>query len=273
MKLSSQDVKSFARKIGVDLVGIAPIERFEGVPPWMHPASVFPEGMSVIMMARQITRGSLRGIEEGTHWVKPSLGLNARIPYDLGRFLEDHGWEAVPVYQLAPERWPEGIPVSPDRPAPNVTPSFEYAAVAAGLGEMGYCKIFLTPEFGPRQQLGMLVTDVPLEPDPLFEGKICDSSECLECVRACPLNVISEKEVEEIVVAGKKTTYAKIDFRACRKCPNGAFPNRSDPERGEPNRLAASCVRACIAHLEETGKLKKKFHQPFRKRKPWSLKY
>ncbi len=34
---------------------------------------------------------------------------------------------------------------------------------------------------------------------------------------------------------------------------------------------AAGCMRACMVHLEEQGKLKATFHAPFRRRKPWRL--
>ncbi|MEM2514720.1 MAG: hypothetical protein QXU81_10500, partial [Candidatus Bathyarchaeia archaeon] len=257
----------------IDLVGIASIDRFKDLPEWAHPSSILPECSSVIVVAQQIPRGYLRGIEEGTHWIEPNLDVDRRLIHLLGRFIEDHGWEAVPVPRLPLERWPEGIPVSPNKPAPNVTIPFDYAAVAAGLGEIGYCKVFLTPEFGPLQQLGVILTDAPLEPDPIFNGKICDVDRCLKCVDACPFNAISSERRKEVNVAGKIMIYGEINFNICRKCPNGAFPNRVYPEKGEPNRLAASCIRSCLVYLESSGKLKIKYNQPFRKREPWLIKW
>jgi len=35
--LSSADIKQAARAMGADLVGISPMERFEGAPPQMDP--------------------------------------------------------------------------------------------------------------------------------------------------------------------------------------------------------------------------------------------
>jgi epoxyqueuosine reductase len=263
-------LKQHAKRLGADLVGIASIERFEGVPAQMHPLSILPEARAVIMLARGIPRGRLRGIEEGTTWWQVDDVLNPRISYDVCRFLEGERWEGVPIYPLALERWPEGVAVSPDRPAPNVTPSFKYAAVASGLGEIGYCNVFLTPEFGHRQQLGMVITDADLQADPLFDGQVCEQLDCAACIRGCPLGAISADETQEISIAGSRITIAKINYTACGKCPNGAFPNRSD-QRGEPNRLSAACMRACMVHLEETGRLEKKYHQPFRRREPWAL--
>jgi len=32
---------------------------------------------------------------------------------------------------------------------------------------------------------------------------------------------------------------------------------------------AAGCIRACMIHLEKRGKIKAKFHNPFRQRPSW----
>jgi len=269
--IDKKKIKSFAREHGLDLVGVAGIDRFEGLELRFHPASIFPEAKSVIMIGREIPRGYIRGVEEGTHWFPPGDALNPRYAYELAKLIEDDGWEAVPVYPVDPARWPDGVAVAPDRPAPNVSPPFKYACVAAGLGEIGHCGVLLTPEFGPRQQIGMLITDLELEPDPLFGGEICDRDGCLECVRACPFGAIDPEGKAWFTICGRETQYAEVKFNVCRKCPNGAVPSRSEPSKGEPNRLSAACVRACIAHLESQGKLRKRYHEPFRKREPWSL--
>jgi len=64
--LTAEEVKKRAKSFGADLVGIAPIERFEGAPLQMDPKQIMPEARSVIVMAFRVMRGSLRGIEEGT---------------------------------------------------------------------------------------------------------------------------------------------------------------------------------------------------------------
>ena len=162
----------------------------------------------------------------------------------------------MPVSPLAPERWPDGVPVAEGKVPPNVSPSLENAAVSAGLGEIGLCGVFLTPQFGPRQSLAMLITDAPLEPGPAHAGTICDGASCAACAAACPLGAIDVKT-------------ATVSRRACRLCPNGVFADETS-KQAVPNFLTAACVRACIAHLEEAGKLTKRYNSPFRKRKPWA---
>ena len=39
---------------------------------------------------------------------------------------------------------------------------------------------------------------------------------------------------------------------------------------GNPDRLAAVCVRSCIDYLEREGNLTRTFHNPFRKRPAWT---
>ncbi|HHV80484.1 MAG: hypothetical protein KBI34_00485 [Dictyoglomi bacterium] len=260
----------FVKEAGLDLVGIAPIERFKDLPPERHPSSIFPEAKTVVVLAQEIPRGTFRGIEEGTLWTRAPRKLAPRYVYSVARFLEDRGWEGVPLLPISPERWPDGIPVSKTGIAPNVSTPLEYAAVAAGLGEIGFCRIFLTPQFGPRQSLGIVITDAPIEEDPLFNGTVCDRKDCLECVNNCPLNAIDKEDVETITILEKQMECGRINFKACRLCPNGVYLDESWKE-SVPNRLTASCVRACIAHLETTERITKRYNTPFRVRESWKL--
>lgn len=284
--MNSEQIKNLARKYGADLVGIAAIERFNGVPAHMHPASILPEAKSVIVVGRQVVRGALRGIEEGlicrayddyrrTHMISFDYERFGRVQledaflastvYDLACAIENEGWEAVPVFPYPPEAWPQGVSVAPGRVEPNVHPDPDFAAVAAGLGEIGYNNILLTPDFGPRQRLQLIITDMQLEPDPLFAGRLCDL--CMECVEICPHGALSKDKKSEITIAGKKMTVADVDYKICNFCTNGARPNRFH-NAGKPDRLAAICTRTCIDHLEKIGVLRIKFATPFRRKKP-----
>ena len=103
--LTSDELKKYAKKeLGIDALGIADIGRFDNAPEFMHPRRIMPEVKSVIVFTRRILRGCYRGIERGTHWpsyqVFAYAGLTKLIHqgnYRLGRFIEDHGFEAVPA--------------------------------------------------------------------------------------------------------------------------------------------------------------------------------
>ena len=60
--------KEATRAAGADLVGIAPIGRFDGIAKMHHPSSIFPETRSVVVVGKRIVRGCLRGVEEGTQF-------------------------------------------------------------------------------------------------------------------------------------------------------------------------------------------------------------
>ena len=231
MKLTAQMVKDYARSRGLDMVGIAPISRFDNAPDQMNPRFIFPDCKSVVVTLRRIPRGVYRGIEEGTHWSaytyygynKLNMLFRPIGTYETSCFIEDHGYEAVPIYPGVPEAQPRREPLRPGQPGPDVFPAIRIAAVAAGLGEIGWSKVFLTKEFGPRQRLGMLLTDAELEPDPLPEpGSICNR--CMACVPECPGHCIPhsrENKVVSIQIEDKTYTWGDVDMGKCTLTHHG----------------------------------------------------
>ncbi len=270
------DMKKFAREAGADLVGVAPMDRFDDLPAEQSPRSISPEATSVVVVGRRITRGTLRGIEEGTNlslyeqfgysWL--DMQFVALSTFETVEFLEDRGWEACPLFPFPPEAYPQGIAVRQDAPAPNVYPDFEYAAVAAGLAEMGYLQVALTLEFGHRQRWQLILTDAPLKPDPMPELGLAEV--CRDCADACPLGAIDTDREKTLTIAGREFTVAEIDYDKCRVCKNGARPNRYHAS-GRPDRLGALCMRTCMEALEASGKLATSFQHPFRIREPWAI--
>ncbi|MCL2517473.1 MAG: 4Fe-4S binding protein [Oscillospiraceae bacterium] len=269
-----QQIKEFAEKAGIDLIGFAAKERFDGLDKRYNPFSIFPEAETVILLGRRITRGTLRGIEEGSNFTDyPMWGYSwledifiSQVCYDLTCFIENAGYEAVPIFPNPKESYGMGVPVAPDRPAPNVAPDFDYAAVACGLGEISLNDVFLSYRFGPRQRFQMIITDAPLESDPLSDRKICDK--CGRCAKICPLNAIDPNTTKEITICGKTMETAQIDYSMCRRCRNGAGGNRLIGS-AKPDRHAALCNRTCIINLEEKNLIDNTFENPFRTSPPW----
>jgi epoxyqueuosine reductase len=271
----TRGLRAFAAESRVDLLGVAPIERFEEVPAEHHPRTVFPEVRSVVVVGKRITRGTLRGVEEGTQfdlyaqygqsWLADRMLAITTI--GVATWLEDSRWEAVPVQDLPPEVPPSGVRVRPDLPPPNVMVDVREAAVRAGLGEVGWCGELLTPQFGPRQRLQLILTDAPLEPTSLLTEPVCDH--CRECAAACPLGAFGGGE-RTVSVCGREMAVADVDFAACRRCQNGARPNPHHTA-GRPDRLGALCVRTCVHHLEAAGRVSNTFAHPFRQRPAWQV--
>lgn len=320
--LTSEMVKEFALDSGADLVGISSMDRWEGAPLQCDARQIAPDAKSMIVLGFRIPRGTLRGIEEGTFYVSyASMGyaainhvLQPMVIWRITAMLEDEGFEAIPIPnnfpwtnsdssgqnpektgQLNPAR---SLPVAEGRPAPDVFVHVRLAAVMAGMGEIGWSKMFLSPKFGPRQRLAVILTDAELEPDPLYDGPpLCDR--CMACARECTGGCIPtdpEKSVK-VTIAGKQIEWADIDYTVCSRYFCGAseeynpfMVTEADREGfqkpvgqsqqykvgptydyGRALEGAKGCIRACMIHLEEQGKLSNRFDKPFRQRKPWRM--
>jgi epoxyqueuosine reductase QueG len=274
--MDTAEVKQKAKEFGADLLGIASPERFASVKPQRSPLAVFPDMKSALVVGRRILRGAMRGVEEGTnfHSTYSTFGYRwlednflARTTYDLTCWLETQGFEAVPLFGYCEDGMPTGVPVAPGKPEPNVIVDMDYAAHAAGLGEIGLGGFFLTPEYGTRQRFALILTDAKLDADPIRDKSIC--SDCGACVAACPLQAIDASHLETVGVPGHQIQVAHIDYEICNSCPNGAMKG---PGRGtRPDRCAAACGRMCLTKLEGAGKCGNTFAQTFRKRTPWAL--
>jgi len=216
----TQLVHQRARDLGADLVGIAGVERYRHAPALLSPQGHLPEASSVIVVALHHTDGAVEmGGRSTPHEMGPydvQGAMNARnehIVWCLARFIEEHGWRALPM--PATNIWRFRPYGGLQRPfVPDI--SNIHAAAAAGLGEIGYSGLLLTPEFGPRQRLCTLITDAPLQPTPLYRGQpLCDR--CLMCARHCPTQAF-DKEVQgecEVVIEDKVMRYANKNMWRC----------------------------------------------------------
>lgn len=323
--LDAQKIKQLAKHFGADLVGIASMDRFEGAPMQMDPRYIMPKAKSLIVCGFRIMRGSFRGVEEGTLFTNYSamgygfinqhvMPLNARY---VAAAIEDEGYEAIPLayhfgwsaVKYENGEWKHGKPhsrrISEEKPYPDVMIHVRIAAYLAGLGEIGFSKVFLTPEFGPRVRFGMILTELELEPDPVMKpGTLCNR--CMACVRNCP-GALSETETVKVRLAGYDVEWSKLDEKACAIAFRGAqkvekgkrgtfFPKdlsknlgdgdeafmpselnpfyRKQPMQfthGESICAGRGCMRACMINLEKRGILKNTFKEPFRTKPLWTM--
>ncbi len=270
MRFSRATLKEWAAVQALDLIGVAAPEHYAAVAPQWNPLSILPKAKSIIVFAREIPRSYFRGLEEGTLWMRVNRYLGPDDAYCLCRRFEDNGFLAVPCSPLAPQRWPDGVEFKAGKPAPNVTPDIRVAAQLAGLGEIGYNGVFLTPQFGPRQALGMVFCEAEIEPDAPFRfGTVCRRDRCRACQDGCPARALGPA-VAVCRVGDQEAEVGVYQEESCRFCVNGAYPDTSCAA-APPNRLGAACVRACMACLEDGGVVKTRFRAPFRRRPAWGL--
>jgi ferredoxin len=211
--LTAEDVKKAAREYGADIVGIGSIDRWDSAPAENSPKSIMPRAQSVICIGFRIHRGSHRGVEEGTYFSSYTLtgytDLNNIIApmaqRRLASFIEDHGYEATTVmYHSGKFGNDVGKPAlrkdGTEKPKPDIFFNFRIAGELCGVGEVGYSRMLLTPEFGPAQRVYFVITDAPLNADPLLTEPICDG--CMDCVRQCPAHALYTDKRDDVEVAG-----------------------------------------------------------------------
>ncbi len=209
-----------ARQLGADLVGVANVERYEHAPPLMSPQGHFPDARCIVVVALHHTDGAIEmGGRPTPHDIGPYSvqnymnSRNEHIVWELAGLLEEAGWRAIPmpatnIWRFRPY---DGVqrPFVPD--ISNI-----HAAAAAGLGEIGWSGLLLTPEFGPRQRFCTLITDAPLVPTPLYRGEpLCDR--CMMCAEHC-LAEAFDKEVQGecvVVIEDKEMRYANKNMWRC----------------------------------------------------------
>ncbi|MFA6102653.1 MAG: hypothetical protein WCV67_05865 [Victivallaceae bacterium] len=221
----TSELKAFAVIEGADLVGIAPVSRWEYAPLELSPLGIWPSSKSVISIAVNLTDAGkeLCDVEDPQ---KASLGAGTgiawcrldHVSHKIGKFLQRNGFDAIPVvctslWRYRPyKNFDNGNSFLPDI-------SHIHAGVAAGLGEFGYNGLLITPEFGPNVRLATIITNAPLISDPLYDGPaLCDK--CMRCVKECKRECAQAlcKEVDgmcEVRIEDKTYKYAKINKWRC----------------------------------------------------------
>jgi len=107
--------------------------------------------------------------------------------------------------------------------------SNKYAAVAAGLGEIGWHGIVLTPEYGVRQRFICIITNAPLQVNPLCQGPpLC--KKCFQCVEACPVNALDKSESITFKIENKIFKFGKCDLLRCDWAKRYALVSEEGPK-------------------------------------------
>jgi len=220
----ARETKDFARSIGADLVGIAPVERFEKAPKGFHPKNLLPNAESLIVIGKAIPLGVLRGNSKGaiTRVYETLFHLLDGCTYEISSFIEERGGQAMPVPADAPYMY-----WSADEEEGRGDLSHRHAAVLAGFGSLGKSGMLLTPEFGNRVNLASVITNVTLEGDPLLRNDLC-IPDCDRCIKACPANAIRgdgtviQKECRKFHSITTARGFKLFACWECRKvCPVG----------------------------------------------------
>jgi epoxyqueuosine reductase QueG len=222
---------SVVRKLldwGADLVGIAPVERFANAPEGHKPTDFLPECKSVISIGLHIFQGMADvwgEYDEPGKTITPYLfygyGLtnleSSRMVNRMAKLLEYQGHKTLcfmPTWMTSFYKYLDDTLVTGKVRAEF---SHRHAAAAAGIADLGWNSLALTPEFGSMNRFNSILTSAELEPTPLYDGPaLCRKDECgARCVRVCPADAFSETEGQSLTIDGKTITYSVHDNIRC----------------------------------------------------------
>ncbi len=220
-RVLTEKVRAEALKMGMDLVGFGPVERWKNAPYLLSPQAILPESQTVVVCGIHITDTwtEMGGEPEPQDrspggWMDQNSLLD-RVAYRLARLLHDNGHQAIAVASSNIWRYRqyEGIP---SLFAPDL--SHIHAATAAGLAEIGWSGLAITPEFGSRVRYISIVTDATLTPTPMYEGlALCDM--CGECISHCPSGAMqmdfNNNKPHVVEIGGKTFKYANKNIWRC----------------------------------------------------------
>ncbi len=170
--ISAEEIKRYARRQYVDLVGIAPVFRFTEAPEGFHPEDILPGARSVIVLGNYFPRGALQSSARGAvrnTYLNSFVALD-HSAYRLACQIEKRGGLAVPVRADHPYPY-----YDTENQIGKGELSHKHAAVLAGLGVLGKSSLLLTPEYGNRVSLVSVVTTVDLRSEERRVGKECRS--------------------------------------------------------------------------------------------------
>ena len=209
----------------------------------------------VFRIPRGVQRGIEEGTQFYQYPSMAYGGINEiyapAVLYRVGKLIEDHGYEAFlyrntgargrisdvdgtvgntisPEEQITVNEQAKNKaahhrtvqytrPVREDGVAPDLQFHFRLAAVICGLGEIGWSKMLLTPEFGPLQRVAFLFTDAEMEPDPIYDGPpLC--RKCMACVKQCPghcIPSIKDNNSSHAPIEGHTYECGTIDMWRC----------------------------------------------------------
>lgn len=240
----SQDLKDQARRVGFDVVGIAPVQmarHADAYREWLRkgyhadmdwisrnvdircdPGVWVPEAKSMVVVGVSYATQS----PDPDIWNDPMRGRIAR--YAWGR--DYH--KVIPKRLMQLSEW-----ITEHGPSGTETvyfndarPMLEHdAALAAGLGFIGRNTLLIHPEWGSMLFLGGLLINQEIAPDaptpgpgnvlPVTEDRTAECGSCTRCLKACPTHAFP---AEYILDSHLCISYQTIENR--RAIPEGLRP-------------------------------------------------
>jgi epoxyqueuosine reductase QueG len=221
MDRNNQDLKDeiirFCRERGADLVGFAPVERWDEadeVPPEFRPRALWHFSRTMIVMGIPMLLPIVETTPSVLHKELYTV-VNRKLDtmaYDLSRFLNGKGY-ASSFFGRDTYANLKAL-----REGPMAAFSHVMAAKYAGLGTIGVSHCLLTKDFGPRVRFVSVFTAAILPGDPLLTEELC--IKCGACAKCCP---------KQALIMHKDSVIGNYDKTACLEMHEELVRRRSYP--------------------------------------------
>ena len=173
-----------AHSLGANLARVAPVGRWEEHPvqdPGFWPQNIWPWARNVVVLGIPLFAPMVATTPSMVY--QELYDTSNRVLDETAYRLTNHimcelGYRAV---------WfPRDCYFGIDDLVVNPNAAFSHvvAAYYAGMGTIGASHNLLTRKFGPRVRMVSIVTDCPLEADPMLEEDLC--THCGLCLKKCP---------------------------------------------------------------------------------------
>jgi epoxyqueuosine reductase len=216
-----EEIKELVFKHGADLFGIAPVDRFDDAPKGFHPFNIYSKTESVIVFAVKLPSETLFAESPipFTHMNTLAMQRVDAITYAISTDLDGAGIKNVLIPTDDPyEYWDS------NKQEGRAILSLRHAAMLAGLGKLGRNSLLINKDYGNMIQIGALLTDKKIEPDPLADYEACPPK-CRICLDSCPQRALTGETVIQKLCRPisnfrtEKGYIIKKCFECRRKCP------------------------------------------------------
>jgi len=219
--MNSNKIKEILYGLGVDICGIASIDRFHEAPEGFSPINTLSACKSVIIFGKKFLNSTIYSNNSIPYTIVRNMISNILdiVAINFCGILEDQNIIAVPIGAIGPSLLDENT----QRYRGIV--SLKHSAVLAGLGYIGKNSLLITPEFGNMVWLNGILSNIELEADKIITDSCPEN--CNLCIENCPVKAIKDgsQEIDQLkcfknAFEGNDFYFTKIKCYKCRTiCP------------------------------------------------------
>ena len=218
-----EDIKSFLKNQGVQIIGMAGPERLDG-PPSLDPTYTMRGAKSIVSFAMPMNVDAIYDFLSKktpvTHNTDQLIG-NQKIHHiakRLADYLNDRGFHARAV--PTNNNYRRSLDVYSTHP----DFSHRFGAIVSGIAGQGMSGNVMTKEYGAAVYLSTVVTDAVLKSDPMLPPKYFIDQyckKCLICDKACPAKMFEMEKEENVLLNGE--LYPRGKRRSIDLCNASCF--------------------------------------------------